>query len=137
MKAHVATEGEACVPTTVQGLGEGEWEALHDLGVSLTEMDIVSTMSLETAVWAIQQMELHLSDFKAPPESMTLTEIASIISRLRILCVSTLVTLGVLGDLPTGENGKPEPVGLPSLGFADQKDTLRRLTKERESRGRD
>lgn len=191
MKAHVATEGEACEPTVIKGLSEDDWEMLHDLGVSMTEMSIVSEMSLETAVFALQQIELHLDslttdqaarqptyyvgELVGAPEPAPMGEMVSIISeddggvigyarssasgkkivkalkaseagvsteavmgavsRVRILVISTLVSLGVLGDLPTDEDGKPAPVELPSLGFADQHDTLRRLTAERKSPG--
>lgn len=142
MKAHVATDGEACEPTTIKGLTEEDWEVLHDLGVELTELDIVSGMSLDTAVFAIQQIELHLGTLEVKAgEELGLNEVLRVISRIRILVTSTLISLGVLGDLQTGEDGKPVPVELPSLGIAEGEtlaDATARVlmrTDERESGG--
>lgn len=87
--------------------------------------------SLDAATFALQQIELHLAD--ADEGSMTEDELRGVLSRVRILSVSTLVTLGVLGELKVGQDGKPLPVDLPGLEVEATGEMLRTLTAERQS----
>jgi hypothetical protein len=85
-------------------------------------------MSLLTSVFALQQIELHLEDLNQP---LTQKEATAVISRIRILAVSTLLSVGILGELPTDENSRPLPVELPS--YTILADTMHDLTEQRES----
>lgn len=150
MKAHVAT-GEGEEPTVVSGLSNEDWEHLHDLGVHLSELSIVSEMSLDTAVFALQQIQLHLDTVEderdaplrklferteregpQPWRESEAEKLRGVLSRVRILTTTTLVSLGIMGDLETDEDGLPVPVELPSMGIEEQQQALRDLTAERQ-----
>jgi hypothetical protein len=109
-----------------------------DCSQEVEEVELVSRTSLDAAVFALQQIELHLEDAddREPldgRENNQLANLRGVISRVRLLAVSTLVTLGVLGELEIGPDGKPLPVELPGLDIREATDTLRALTAERES----
>jgi hypothetical protein len=145
MKAHVIIDPENDEPTLLRNVSNEDWEHLRDLGVHLEEISVVSEMSLETAVFALQQIALHLDGmddadvplrklFSKTDDAESAEErLRGILSRIRILTTTTLVSLGILGDLETGEDGLPSPVELPSMGIEEQQATLRSLTAERQS----
>lgn len=110
MKATVFVEGESEEPTTVEhdmdtgitadpddlGVGRPLNELLDDMGLSITDVYMVSEYSLNVAVWALQSVFRN-----------------SRCHQSRVTARSALLLIGETTDIETDGDGMPEPVKFP------------------------